>query len=585
MDGGKHIVPEAPGDKGDSLRQMVSNPIQLTWKNITIAAMPPKGRCKPKNALTEPKEIIRGVSGTVLPGQFLAIIGASGAGKTTLLNYLSGREISSNLDKQGTILVNGQSAKDIRNFSAISAYVQQDDILFQTMTVYECLEFAAKLKLPDSVNKVARVQRLIADLKLTKCAQTRIGGPLVKGVSGGERKRTSIGVELITDPSLIFLDEPTTGLDSFTATNVMEILGDLARKDGRTVVSTIHQPNSDIFEMFDRLMLLARGKIIYMNEARLSVDYFSSIGFQCPDLSNPADYFMTMMSIESIEMEDAVDNNSGITDKNQIEDKYLERITEFVDKYETTTSLRNNEEEIHPGLREMDSGAPNQDAVTTGFFYQFGLLCQRNFLNLLRLPQTSYVKLLTTCLTAVFAILLFFDTQPDPAGVQNVQGSLFFITMNISFNAIQNVILIFPDERPVFLREVNNNMYKTAPYFWAKIISELPFSIMTPVIFGCIVYYAIGYNPAGENFMIFLAILVLIYNASSGYSLIISASFSDKQLAVTLTPVLIIPFMLFAGFFVSSDNIPVFLKEFEYLSIFKYGYEALMHNQFDEYEQ
>lgn len=156
--------------------------------------------------------------------------------------------------------------------------------------------------------------------------------------------------------------------------------------------------------------------------------------------------------------------------------------------------------------------------------------------------------------------------------------------MNISFNAIQNVILIFPDERPVFLREVNNNMYKTAPYFWAKIISELPFSILTPALFGVIVYYAIGYNPDAEQFLVFLGILILVYNASSGYSLIISASFSDKQLAVTLTPVLIIPFMLFAGFFVSSDNIPIFLKEFEYLSIFKYGYESLMHNQFDNYK-
>ena len=157
--------------------------------------------------------------------------------------------------------------------------------------------------------------------------------------------------------------------------------------------------------------------------------------------------------------------------------------------------------------------------------------------------------------------------------------------MNISFNAIQNVILIFPDERPVFLREVNNNMYRTSPYFWAKVISELPFSIMTPVIFGCIVYYAIGFNPDFGTFIVFLVILVLIYNASSGYSLIISASFSDKQLAVTLTPVLIIPFMLFAGFFVSSDNIHWYLKEFEYLSIFKYGYESLMHNQFDVYEE
>ena len=127
---------------------------------------------------------------------------------------------------------------------------------------------------------------------------------------------------MITDPSLIFLDEPTTGLDSFTATSVMETLGDLAKKQGRTVISTIHQPNSDIYEMFDRLMLLAKGKIIYFNKASLAVDYFGSIGQQCPDLSNPADYFMTMMSIESIEL-DAISNKGSVfVDKGRIEQEY-----------------------------------------------------------------------------------------------------------------------------------------------------------------------------------------------------------------------------------------------------------------------
>ena len=182
------------------------------------------------------------------------------------------------------------------------------------------------------------------------------------------------------------------------------------------------------------------------------------------------------------------------------------------------------------------------------------------------------MKLLTTCVTAAFASILFWDTGPTKEGVQNVQGALFFMTMNISFNAIQNVILIFPDERPVFLREVNNNMYGVSPYFWAKVVSEMPFSIMMPTVFGCIVYFSVALDPLAGRFFMFLLILVLIYNASSGYSLVISATFSDKQLAVTLTPVLIIPFMLFAGFFVAASNIPVWLREFEYLSIFKYGY-------------
>jgi ABC-type multidrug transport system ATPase subunit len=190
------------------------------------------------------------------------------------------------------------------NFSALSAYVQQDDILFQTMTVKECLEFAAKLKLKGShEEKMKRVDEILKELRLNKCQNTKIGGPLVKGVSGGERKRTSIGVELITDPNLIFLDEPTTGLDSFTATSVCETLRELARS-GRTVISTIHQPNSDIFDNFDRLMLLAQGKIIYFNYANLAVDYFASLGaqYKCPELSNPADHFMSIMSIESQEI-------------------------------------------------------------------------------------------------------------------------------------------------------------------------------------------------------------------------------------------------------------------------------------------
>jgi ABC-type multidrug transport system ATPase subunit len=284
--------------------------IQLNWDKVVISTNPQPGCCGKKANDLKPKVILDGVSGSVLPGQFLSIIGASGAGKTTLLNFLSGRLISQKLEKSGKVQINGVDREKIKGFQAYCAYVQQDDILFQTLTVRECLEFAAKLKLPGTYEqKMQRVEQIISELRLSKCQNTKIGGPLVKGVSGGERKRTSIGVELITDPSLIFLDEPTTGLDSFTATSVMETLRELANQ-GRTIVQTIHQPNSDIFEMFDRLMLLAKGRVIYYNEARFAVDYFAGIGYKCPELSNPADYFMGIMSIESIEKPDTDDKDT-----------------------------------------------------------------------------------------------------------------------------------------------------------------------------------------------------------------------------------------------------------------------------------
>lgn len=200
-----------------------------------------------------------------------------GAGKTTLLNFLSGRDPSKNLIKYGEVFVNGID-RSKTNFESISAYVQQEDVLLQTMTVRECIDFVAKMKLPPTTDYKQLVDDLLESLKLQKASNTKIGGSLVRGVSGGERKRTSIAVELITNPSLLFLDEPTTGLDSFTAQNVFGLIKELAAT-GRTVIMTIHQPSSDVFEMFDQLMLMACGRVIYMNSADKAVDYFSSIGY------------------------------------------------------------------------------------------------------------------------------------------------------------------------------------------------------------------------------------------------------------------------------------------------------------------
>lgn len=248
-------------------------------------------RSKWRRGITEHKTIINGVTATFRPGRLTAVMGASGAGKTSLLSLLAG-----DLRKQGTILghvqVNGEAISlDSRRMRDISGFVFQEDVILETMTVREAITMSATLRLPDSVTHGERVGELIQLLNLECCADTRVGDTIKKGISGGERKRTSIAMELITNPPVLFLDEPTSGLDTQNAFSVVKILQELAHEHGRTVIATIHQPSSQIFHLFDDLLLMAQGQVLYYGPASDAVAYFAERGFVCPQYTNPSDYF------------------------------------------------------------------------------------------------------------------------------------------------------------------------------------------------------------------------------------------------------------------------------------------------------
>lgn len=249
----------------------------------------------------------------------MGILGPSGSGKTTLLNFLSGRLVSDNLQVSGRLSVNGLEIDSVDVIGDKVAYVMQDDILFPTFTPREAFMFSANLRLKGLTRqeKTDKVEQVIEELGLGKCADTWIGGEFIKGVSGGERKRTSIGVELITNPSVIFLDEPTTGLDSETALNCISVLKHMA-KEGRTIISTIHQPSSQIYSTFDELLLLVEGNIIFQGHPSQAILHFSNQGFTCPVNSNPSDFFMKCMVHEGL-MTDAMRNQQKMA--SQIDDQ------------------------------------------------------------------------------------------------------------------------------------------------------------------------------------------------------------------------------------------------------------------------
>lgn len=327
-----------------------------------------------------------------------------------------------------------------------------------------------------------------------------------------------------------------------------------------------------MFEAMDRLMLLAKGKIIYLNEANKAVDYFTSINFKPPDLCNPADYFMAIMSVETIEAE--MEEKEGEVDRERVMALYQKQISYLGGHYEKSELYCDPDSKTNTMVRRISKEEQERFAKqASSWCYQFTMLANRNFLNMFRLPESSQMKFAVMFLAAGFTCTLFAQFGQDVTSVQNRNGSLFFVIMVLCFLAIQSVILIFPDERPVFLREANSGMYKVTAYFMAKLFSELPFGILVPGLFSAVVYWACGYNQTfWYNMPIFTAINILVYNASAAMSLIIGCTVADKQLAVALTPVLVIPMMLYAGFFVSVDKIPKALAPIGYLSFFKYGF-------------
>lgn len=242
------------------------------------------------------KMILKGVSGAVSPGELLAILGPSGCGKTTLLTALGGRLINTrDRETQGHITYNS------KQFSAVvkrrTGFVAQNNVFYPHLTVAETLVFTALLRLPNSLKKEEKVlhaEAVINQLGLARCRKSIIGGRLVRGLSGGERKRISIGQELLINPSLLLLDEPTSGLDSTMAKKVLLSLSKLA-EGGRTILMTIHQPASSLFYMFNKILLLSSdGSSLYFGKGEDVMNYFASIGYVPSLAMNPADFLLDL---------------------------------------------------------------------------------------------------------------------------------------------------------------------------------------------------------------------------------------------------------------------------------------------------
>lgn len=523
-------------------------------------------------------QILEKVKGSVEPGQVLAIMGGSGAGKTTLLDILAQKRKHGFVN--GEITVNGQDVNG-KAYCRIIGFVDQDDCMLPTLTVYETVLTSALLRLPKSMSEDTKRRRALEtmeELGITGIKDQLIGSPDKRGISGGERRRVSIACELVTSPSILFLDEPTSGLDSFSARKVVERLVHLAKEYNRTVVFTIHQPRTNIVAMFDRLVLLAQGQMVYSGDQKRVKEYFSELGYKCPEGFNVADYMI------DITMQGPSDNESRTDVMPGSEENYNDmEMNEMKKANLSLTFLESQAAQDLDLIIEHSRGdvkpfkIVGHERIST--WTQFKILSKRNLKNLYRNPLLLLTHYLMAIALGLFCGLVYFNIENDISGFQNRLGLFFFILALFGFSTLTTLGL-FAQEHLIFVRERANDYYRPIAYYLAKVLFDLlPLRVFPPILLGLIVYPLAGLTTEGGALPKFLLILVLFNLTSATTCLLIGVLINDTSVSILVGILIMLFSLLFAGLFLNSASTPAWLSWIQYISIFHYAYEALAVNE------
>lgn len=534
-------MPEYPtlgreASAGDSLT------VEYTDVDFTINSKDKKGPIS--------RRILKNISGTIDAGKLTAIIGPSGCGKSTLLNVLSGRMTPASVPNSvltGKISLNG-SIVDPVEYKQRFAYVMAEDSLYATTTPREAFHFVCKLRCPH-LNEEQRSQRtesMLETLGLLKCADTYVGNPLIKGISSGEKKRTAVGIELLPNPDVCFLDEPTTGLDSFTALELIRMTRKIA-DSGKTVLCVIHQPSSEVFELFDEVICMSKGRVVYHGSVLGVTDFFAANGYQCPKDYNPSDYVMyVLQTATDEELEKLANACRAMTDTRR-------------------AAIETARDRCKVDGRRLDLKPIRRAPVSRQLNGLFGRELKRT----VRDPSVLLIRFGITTMLGLIVGFLFFKVG-DTGGVitSSYRGGITNLCIFAMMSAGPAMLISLPFDRPVILREYANGLYSITACVLSRLSIEFPLLFVQNAYLTMLIYLLEKFSG---QFMLLVFGLFLLGSAMSAMALAFGASFKDVDKAVELSFALFVPQMLFAGFFVSIDQIPYVLRWAQWLCAIKYA--------------
>lgn len=544
---------------------------RLTWNDLTVMVTLSNG---------ETHNVLEGLTGYAEPGTLTALMGPSGSGKSTLLDALSSR-LASNAFLSGSILLNGHKTK--LSFGT-AAYVTQDDNLIGTLTVRETISYSARLRLPDKMpwsEKRTLVERTIIEMGLQDCADTVIGNWHLRGISGGERRRVSIALEILMRPRLLFLDEPTSGLDSAAAFFVTQTLRCLSR-DGRTVIASIHQPSSEVFELFDRLYLLSGGKTVYFGEASAAFEFFAQAGFPCPALRNPSDHFLRCINSDFDKVKATLKGSMKL--KFETSDDPLEKITtaeaikNLIDFYQTSQHSYAAKEKVE-GISKVKGTVLDAGGSQASFLMQAFTLTKRSFVNMSRDFGYYWLRLVIYVVVTICIGTIYLNVGTGYNSILARGSCASFVFGFVTFMSIGG-FPSFVEDMKVFQRERLNGHYGVTAFVIGNTLSAMPFLIMITFISGTICYFMVRLHPGFIHYLFFVLCLYASVAVVESLMMAIASIVPNFLMGIITGAGIQGIFMLVSGYFRLPNDIPkpVWRYPMSYLSFHYWALQGQYQN-------
>ncbi|KAF5367203.1 hypothetical protein D9758_003922 [Tetrapyrgos nigripes] len=544
----------------------------LTFKHVSYEVTGKSG----------PKRLVDDVSVEVKAGELLAIMGPSGAGKSTLLDLMAFRKIPL---PGAEILLNSQRI-DSRTMFKISSFVEQDDALLGVLTVRETVTYALRLHSPLLSRKeiVERVDRVLGALGLRGCMNQKIGTPIARGISGGQKRRVTAACAMVTYPRILLLDEVTSGLDSTSAREVMNSIRNLAVAEGMMVIATIHQPSLETLAQFTNLLMLSDGQICYLGKVDDLEGFFDRWGKPVRKFVTPVEHAMNFLNqdFDSESERHSFSHNAA----KEFRSFYLSTIASSSssaigdDEHEVESKFdKNNTSQtfVRVALAKdsNDYSSPTDGSSSERLFWNTVVLSERSAVNYMRNLLAYGVRAGMYAGMGVMLALIWINLGDDDSKINDRLSVHFYSVAFLAFMSVAG-IPSFLEERAVYLRETRNGLYTVLPFLLSNTLVNAPFLLLCVFLFSVICYWAIGLHSGAAAFFRFLAFLFLAILAAESQVLIIAALIPIFVAALAIGAFMNGFWMSVGGYFIKARSLPRFwYYSFHYMDYQRYAFELL----------